>query len=121
MANGQFPAKAAAKHVVCGSVLFQCNNTSDPDPANTVDPGGLIASIVYSATAIQTLTLSGRWKYVHAVAQALDTTAGVIAKVTATTAGRDAANTIVLQTEIADGTPTALVAKDVVVSIYCYR
>jgi hypothetical protein len=121
MGQGQFVAKSGARNLTTGTILFQANNTSDPAVANTEDPCNLVSGIVYSATGIQTITLRDRWQYVHATAQCLDATGGVIAKVTAVTAGRSAANTIVLQTEIADGTPTAVTAKDIVVTVSLYR
>lgn len=120
MGQGQFPAKGSARNLTVASVRFYCNNTSNPDSAYTTDPGDLVSTIVYSATGIQTITLKHRWKYIHAVAQALDTTGTVIAKVTATTAGRSSANTVVLQTE-SSGSAAALTNKYVDVLLFLYR
>jgi hypothetical protein len=120
MGQGQFPAKSGARNATVGSILFQANNTSDPDSANTEDPCNLVSGIVYSATGIQTITLRDRWQYVHATAQCLDSTNTVIAKVTAVTTGRAAANTIVLQTE-SGGVAAAVTAKDIVVTVSLYR
>lgn len=117
---GQFPVRTNATQQMTGALRFQCNNTSDPAAANTIDPGGVVSSIVYSATGIQTITLAKRWKRVMAIAQALDTTGTVIAKVTAVVEGSSAANTIVLQTE-SSGSPAALTAKNVVVHYHLFR
>ena len=120
MGQGQFPAKSGARNATVGSILFQANNTSDPAAANTEDPCNLVSTIVYSATGIQTITLRDRWQYIHATAQCLDSTNTVIAKVTAVTQGRSAANTIVLQTE-SSGSAAAVTAKDIVVTVSLYR